>query len=348
MLSRIFKTKHAKITPSVGHNEEDKAEKSSVQSPPLKMRVVSLHTLQRRYGGQRHPKIDLYDVWKDRGELTVYRHVPPDSTMIYISHEWTGTSHPDPDGTQMYHLLLLLERLQNGDIHRTDMDFFHSLFYKQNYTTKAKDWKRILNPEKTYIWYDGFCVPRSRREDGFRSIPSYIRRCDFMIILAPGCTHFDRIDPRTQRKMNLCYRTYRLRASCVFELFSSFLSTKVEKEKLMPMLLVRSGTGTPNWISAFTCQSLAVGQSRFHCCEMNHVTMSCRKCVVTEALLSMIQTRADFLFRAKKTVEARFTLCFEQWWRRGLGSSQIHTTTKEFQTNILRWQSDIDGEWYVA
>ena len=135
-----------------------------------------------------------------------------------------------------------------GDVDRTDMDPFHSLLYKQTYTTTAKDWKRTLDPEKTFIWYDGFCMPKEKREQGFRMIPDFIKRCDFVIILAPGCTHFDKIDPRTGRKKNLCYRTYRQNAMCVFEMFCAFLTTK-GGEQVRPALLVRSGGGTPKWIS---------------------------------------------------------------------------------------------------
>jgi len=331
----------AKVNPISSSVEEEEHDERTEE---FSMHVVKLHTLLKVYGGQRHPEIESYDVWKERGDLKEYRYVPPDSTTIYISHEWAGTDRPDPDGTQMYNLLLLLERLQNGEVHRTDMDFFHSLIYKQNYTTKAKEWKRILNPEKTYIWYDGFCVPRSRREDGFRSIPSYMRRCDLMIILAPGCTHFDRIDPRTQRKMHLCYRTYRLRASCVFELFSSFLSTKVGQVTLMPTLLVRGGTEAPNWISAFTCQSLAVGHSRSQCCETNHRSVKrCRKYAWLKSLRSMIKSRVECLFREKNILEARFTACFKHWWLRGLASDSKICTVEKFQTEFLRWQSDVDG-----
>ena len=199
----------------LGRREEGGGGRRKIYRKPLvPFRVVNLQTVVRRYGGQRHPRIDSYDVLKQSGELMEWRFVPVGSTVIYISHEWTGTDRPDHDGTQMYHLLLLLRRLQGGKISRTDMDAFHSLLYKHNHTTTAEEWKRMLNPEKTFLWYDGFCIPESRREDGFLSIPAYIQLCDFMIILAPGCTHFDRIDPRTQRKMNLCYRTYRLQVRC--------------------------------------------------------------------------------------------------------------------------------------
>ena len=219
----VFKSKNVKVTPSVPISREE-SEKSSESL--FEMSVVRLHTLFRRYGGQRHPKIESYKEFKSRGEIFEYKYVPPDSTIVYVSHEWVGIRHPDPRGDQMYHLLLLLERLLRGDVSRIDMDAFHSLVYKHNYTTTAKDWKRILDPEKTFIFYDGFCVPNDEREQGFRRIPDIIKRCDFMIILAPGCTHFDRIDPRTGRKMNLCYRTYRLSARCVYEMFSAFLTTR--------------------------------------------------------------------------------------------------------------------------
>ena len=210
------------------------------------MKVLLLETMFQRYGSDRHPKIESYKTLKERGDLIDLRHIPNDAVIIYISHEWRGTDHPDPDGAQMYHLLLLLERLQRGDVERTDMDAFHSFLYGHNQTTTSKEWIQMLDSQKIYIFYDGLCVPKEKREEAFRMIPHFIERCDFMIILAPGCTHFDKIDPRTGRKMNLCYRTHRLRARCVFKMFCSFLTTK-GGEQVRPALLVRSGGGIPNW-----------------------------------------------------------------------------------------------------
>ena len=61
--------------------------------------------------------------------------------------------------------------------------------------------KRVLDPENTFIWYDGLCVPKEKREDGFRSIP-FIQRCDFMIIFAPGCDVVisTKFDPLNRKK----------------------------------------------------------------------------------------------------------------------------------------------------
>ena len=176
----------------------------------------------------------------------------------------------------------------------------------------------MLDPEKTFIFYDGFCVSKEERDEAFRFVPEIIKRCDFMIILAPGCRHFDKIDPRTGRKKNLCYRTYRLRARCVFEMFSAFLTTK-GGEQVRPALLVRSGEGKPNWIAPLECLKLAVGTSIFECCETNHAKIkTCRRDYTRENLRSMIKMRASSLFHAGHFAEARNTLCVGNWWLRGL------------------------------
>ena len=192
----------AKVAP-LQHEKGSKRQKQKKVMLIEKMYVMLLHVLFQLCGGQRHPKVPSFEDSMDDGALTEYKYVPPDSTIIYISHEWVGTNHPDPRGDQIYHLLLLLERLQRGDVSRTDMDVMHSLVYKHKHTTTAQDWQRILDPKKIFIFYDGFCVPTDKREEGFRMIPEFIERCDFMFILAPGCTHVDKIDPRTRRKMNL-------------------------------------------------------------------------------------------------------------------------------------------------
>ena len=197
----------AKVRPAVRSEsscERSDKEEDADADEEVQMNLIRLETLMNMYGGQRHPKIESFETLKDRNDLIEWRFVPPTATVIFVSHEWVGRESPDPEGDQMYHLLLLLERLQKGEINRTEMDAFHSMLYKHYLTTCSEEWKEILSSEKTFIWYDGFCVPKSKREDRFRTIPAFIQRHDFMIILAPGCVHTDRIDPLTQRKMNMC------------------------------------------------------------------------------------------------------------------------------------------------
>ena len=189
----MFKSRNAKITPSSSDiDTEETVGTSSLET----MRVMSLATLFKLYGGQRHPHLETYEKFKGSGELLLLRYVPHGATVIYISHEWVGSGHPDPRGDQMYHLLLLLERLQRGDVSRTDMDGLswahpdpngeqlrvlcrvierlkrgeldtemdpmHTILYKHKFTTKAKDWESML--KRTYFWVDWFrCLNLVRR-----------------------------------------------------------------------------------------------------------------------------------------------------------------------------------------
>ena len=106
----------AKVQPCSGEKGEVRGK--VYRKPPVQFRVVNLQTVVRRYGGQRHPRIDPYHVFEQSGDLLEWRFVPVGSTVIYISHEWTGTYLPDHDGTQIYHLLRMFKRLQGGEIAR--------------------------------------------------------------------------------------------------------------------------------------------------------------------------------------------------------------------------------------
>ena len=185
----------SKVTPA--HQEQsqkrikDHRRDEERKKRTAKVYVMLLQILLKRYGGRRHPKIDPFDVLMNEKLLTELTFVPRGSVILYISHQWVGIYHPDPRGDQFYHLLLLLERLQRGDVGRTDMDAFHSLLYKHNYATTAEDWKCMLDPQKTFIFYDGFCVSREKRGEEFRAIPEFImevhqelKRRDF---LTPWC-----------------------------------------------------------------------------------------------------------------------------------------------------------------
>ena len=180
-------------------------------------------------------------------------------------------------------------------------------------------------------------------EHTLASIPTYIEQCDFTIVLAPGCTHFDRIDPLTQRKVNLCYRTYRLQARCVFEMFCAFLRTTDDEIETKPTLLVRSGTGTPCWISPLECQKLALGHSVFECCEENHATQPCLRPQTLDILHGMIERRAHSLFVwDQNESEARFTLCLQNYWCRGFNtfSKKTWSSLNAFKDE-LRWDDDL-------
>ena len=123
----------SKIKPARQELIEERLDDEKIAKEAGEMHVMSLHVLLKRYGAQRRPRLDPFETLMSERLLRKLAFVPRGSVIIYISHQWVGFNHPDPCGDQMYHLLLLLERLLRGDVSRTDMDAFHSLVYKHNY-----------------------------------------------------------------------------------------------------------------------------------------------------------------------------------------------------------------------
>ena len=179
----------SKVTPApqkkVQEKEEGRNDGNDTEAP-VEIQVISLHDFQMELGGHRFPKIKSHETYRKEGLIKDYSFLDSDSILLFISHEPVGTDHRDPRGEQIGHGTRVLRRLGKGEVKRTDMDPFHSLVYKQTFTTTGEEWKCMLNPEKTYIWYDGFSVPKEKRDDAFRFVHEIIKRCDFMIILVPG------------------------------------------------------------------------------------------------------------------------------------------------------------------
>ena len=69
-----------------------------------------------------------------------------------------------------------------------------------------------------------------------RSIPAYVERSDFILILVPSLYHSD-------RKVPTCYRTWRRRGWCLLELYAAAMARD-------PQILrcCKERAGTPMWI----------------------------------------------------------------------------------------------------
>ena len=64
-----------KVTPAPEEHmiEDEKNDEEVV--PDVEMFVILLHDLFKRYGGQRHPKLDGHETLKTAGALTEYMYV---------------------------------------------------------------------------------------------------------------------------------------------------------------------------------------------------------------------------------------------------------------------------------
>ena len=82
----------------------------------------------------------------------------------------------------------------------------------------------------SYVWIDWSSMPQpsackpdtpdKEREkmgadlgNAVKSIPAYVEKSDFLVVVAPGCLHADRRDPETKLRTKTCYRTLRLTAN---------------------------------------------------------------------------------------------------------------------------------------
>jgi hypothetical protein len=81
-----------------------------------------------------------------------------------------------------------------------------------------------LNFMGSYVWIDwssmpqpSACKPDTAEKEkekmsvdlgnAVKSIPAYVEKSDFVVVVAPGCLHADRRDPETKLRTKTCYRT---------------------------------------------------------------------------------------------------------------------------------------------
>jgi len=313
--------------------------------------------------------MEVHQELKSRGFLTRWQDVPSDSEIIFVSHEWLSWAHPDPEGEQLRVLCRVLEKLKEGGLN-TEMDPFHMILYKHKFMTKGKDWKAML--KRTYLWVDWFSMPQpgAEKEDeigkeamttlraegsrAIRSIPAYVERSDFIMILVPGSHHSD-------RKVPTCYRTWRRRGWCLLELYAAAMA----RDSSNPPLLVRSERGTPSWMSPSEILKLSIGLADFTCCQRNHVITTetqkimsggqvkkipCDKPIAGGILEQLINAKINHLYNAEgDLVMARLHYAFKHWWMRESIEKEMFVTDKnksavEKFKKKLRWNDD--EKWF--
>ena len=82
----------------------------------------------------------------------------------------------------------------------------------------------------------------------------------------PTCQHADRVDPTTNKKVRMCYRTWRSRGWCVLELYASFMA----RSKTIPILRITSKDSKAQWMAPYESVLLSLGKTQFSCCQRNH------------------------------------------------------------------------------
>ena len=138
------------------------------------------------------------DLLEKEGVLTRFEDLPLGAFIMFVSHQWNGFQHPDPNGVQIDCMVKVFRRLRDGMIDRVDMDPFHTVLYKTNHVTLRSEWKQLLS--NAYLWYDFWSQPQPSmasdearvcklRQDlklAIESMAAYVERADCLMIVAPG------------------------------------------------------------------------------------------------------------------------------------------------------------------
>ena len=112
---------------------------------------------------------------------------------MFVSHQWLGNKHPDPDGLQLKVLQDALTNILAGTS-QVCLPVVSEMFYGRLACPSAAD----FSSQPLFLWYDFMSCPQgasqqavSKRQVAIYGIPSYISRCKYFIVLCPALQHQD-------------------------------------------------------------------------------------------------------------------------------------------------------------
>mmetsp|Transcript_10439 Transcript_10439/g.23632 ORF Transcript_10439/g.23632 Transcript_10439/m.23632 type:complete len:624 (+) Transcript_10439:44-1915(+) len=207
-----------------------------------------------------------------------------EQAMHFISHEWLGFEHPDPDGVQLRCMQEVFKKIMAGPVRllfdpETWQAFQQGAASDFSHFSKAFDTK--VAPDKELdeetlqrrvssgcVWMDYYSVPQRNRTIGSKSavrkVLECVVRCDFFWVCAPSAKHAELKDQRD-------FFSWRRRSWCRLEALGSVLSSKHHRA-----LVVTDCTtlGTFGWLDAATsllCRpDRSVANGLVTCCQLKH------------------------------------------------------------------------------
>jgi len=262
--------------------------------------------------------------------------------VIFVSHQWLGHGSPDPNGVHFSTLKRVLERLMHGEIRKVKTLFRSLLHDFKEVVVYREQWQKAL-PGMS-VWIDYCCMPQVNDECGLaqwkqaaaavQSLPSYVERCDLMIILAPVCMHADHGEPCN-------YASWRTRGWCRLELLFGLLA-----QHTINIMVCKGAETQPEFIMPFDCMRLRVGTGKFTCCEQGHQladgkTFPCDKLRVRGVLEDMLDAKSRRLASLGEKDDQRYFAMLRHHFFKGLPESrtlQGHgpRRSKEFYNLVSR------------
>jgi len=139
---------------------------------------------------------------KRNNALATYIHSPSSPTAAFVSHQWCGRVHPDPQFKQLRVLQQMFCNAIPGRLY-VDVDFYSAGVYFHRPVVKARS---MLSAQSWVLWYDYFSAPqpdapdtdpaeqrllKKHLEKAVQSLPFYVASCAMFFVLAPSVRHED-------------------------------------------------------------------------------------------------------------------------------------------------------------
>lgn len=122
------------------------------------------------------------------------RYEPHMGDAIFVSHQWAGQNHPDPDFRQLRVLQGALENMMRSSMEIPGPALAFVILGERRCFHSSE-----LMASALFIWYDYFCCPQletkpsneatSDLQNAVDSIPGYVYRAKFFFVLAPVVQH---------------------------------------------------------------------------------------------------------------------------------------------------------------
>ena len=197
--------------------QQEKAPDLSMKFP---MYVVSLQNVLKMTEVRCHQQL-LED-----GILTT---LGDSGKAMLLSHQWVSQQHPDPDGKQLKVFQDAMKNLLDGS---TVPNYSAWAECASLYVGRPRFATSDLSEKSLFVWYDYFSIPQytvttgsvstnlyADQQEGILSIPAYIHRCEFFVVLCPSMKH-------ATLPADLNYHSWAERGWCRLEGMARELSVK--------------------------------------------------------------------------------------------------------------------------
>eukprot|EP00397_Hematodinium_sp_SG-2012_P005405 GEMP01005425.1.p1 GENE.GEMP01005425.1~~GEMP01005425.1.p1 ORF type:complete len:663 (+),score=141.13 GEMP01005425.1:206-2194(+) len=260
--------------------------------------------------------VERHEVLCKRGQLVQHK-FDSENVVIFVSHQWLSTVHPDPHGEQLAVLQASLRRLLSGAHVRSNWVLSAQLMAD----TVETRWPALLR--NALVWYDYFSIPQeehnaSARMLAIRSIAAYVEQSTYTFVLVPTMDHLDYRDGRDESHLCDIY-SWANRGWCRFEVLVTLL-----KAQPTPVVFVRSSLeiffGPCSYVA-----NMRVADGQFSCCKLHHKfhlpsgqTYECDKIVLFPVLKALIERRSRIEGQKGNLRVARMFLAMRASWLSGL------------------------------